>query len=254
MIDYWYYQSPIIGKLDPNYGPDSGGNNITFMGSNLHPFLDETLINNANDTFCVFWDLNKKKMPATLVNSTKLICEAPPSINNVAFTATDVTLNNQNYTDDEVLYYYYKPPKIYYMIPPEGPTKGGTMVRIFATEFKMNKHIICYFGETRTRGRHISKTEIECKSPPHQPPEKVMVSVTYEEDGEKSRSAGLPFLYYETPIVLGLEPPCGPTYGRTQIVVKGKHFIDMGFNRAFCIFNGTRWMNTTIIDSETIIC
>ena len=81
-----------------------------------------------------------------------------------------------------------------------------------------------------------------------------ILSLSYEEDGEKSRSAGLPFLYYETPIVLGLEPPCGPTYGRTQIVVKGKHFIDMGFNRAFCIFNGTRWMNTTIIDSETIIC
>ena len=193
-------------------------------------------------------------MPATLINATKLVCEAPPSINDISVTGVDVTLNNQNYTDDDVPYYYYKPPKIYYMVPQEGPTKGGTDVRIFATEFKSNKKIICIFGETKTRGKHISKTEIECISPPHQPPEKVQVYVTYEEDGDKSKSNGLPFLYYETPELISVEPPCGPTYGRTQITLKGKNFVDMGFNRAFCIFNGTRWMNTTIIDSETIIC
>ncbi len=254
LIDYWFYSAPLVASLDPNYGPDVGGNNITFKGSNLHPFIDETMINNANDTFCVFWDLNAKKMPATLINSTKLICEAPPSINDISVTGVDVTLNNQNYTDDDVPYYYYKPPKIYYMVPSEGPTKGGTDVRIFATEFKTNKHILCIFGETKTRGKHISKTEIECISPPHQPPEKVQVYVTYEEDGDKSKSNGLPFLYYETPELISVEPPCGPTYGRTQITLKGRNFVDMGFNRAFCIFNGTRWMNTTIIDSETIIC
>ena len=254
LIDYWYYSAPLVAKLDPNYGPDVGGNNITFMGSNMHPFIDESKIDNANDTFCIFWDLNGKKMPATLINATKLICEAPPTINDISVTGVDITLNNQNYTDDDVPYYYYKPPKIYYMIPPEGPTKGGTDVRIFATEFKTNKHIICIFGETKTRGKHISKTEIECISPPHQPPEKVNVYVTYEEDGDKSKSNGLPFLYYETPEILSVEPPCGPTYGRTQITIKGRNFINMGWNRAFCIFNGTRWMNTTIIDSETIIC
>jgi len=254
LIDYWYYSAPLVAKLEPNYGPDVGGNNITFMGSNLHPFIDETEINNANDTFCIFWDLGKKKMPATLINATKLICEAPPTYNGISVTGVDVTLNNQNYTDDDVPYYYYKPPKIYNMIPKEGPTKGGTDVRIFAAEFKSTKSIICYFGDVRTRGKHISKTEVECISPPHQPPEKVMVSVGYEEDGDKSKSDGLPFLYYETPEILGVVPPCGPTYGRTQINVQGRNFIDMGFNRAFCIFNGTRWMNSTIVDKENIIC
>lgn len=76
----------------------------------------------------------------------------------------------------------------------------------------------------------------------------------YEEDGEPSRSNPLPFLYYETPEISSIEPACGPTYGRTQITIKGKNFIDLGFGRAFCIFNGTRWMNTTIIDKNTILC
>lgn len=94
LIDYWYYSAPLVAKLDPNYGPDVGGNNITFMGSNLHPFIDEQMINNANDTFCIFWDLNGKKMPATLVNATKLICEAPATFNGISVTGVDVTLNN----------------------------------------------------------------------------------------------------------------------------------------------------------------
>jgi hypothetical protein len=72
LIDYWYYAHPIVAKLEPNYGPDSGGNVITVMGSNLHPFIDEQRIHNANDTFCVFWDLNRKMVPATLINATKL--------------------------------------------------------------------------------------------------------------------------------------------------------------------------------------
>ena len=47
---------------------------------------------------------------------------------------------------------------------------------------------------------------------------------------------------------MSLEPPCGPTYGYTQIVVKGKNFVNMGLNKAKCIFNGKKAMNVTIID------
>lgn len=193
-------------------------------------------------------------MPMTLISATKSSCEVPPALEGVSVTGVDVTINNQDYSDDDAPYYFYKPPKVYNMIPKEGPTKGGTDVRIFAPEFKRNKKIVCIFGETRTHGKHISKTEVECISPPHQPPEQVMVSVMYEEDGEPSRSNPLPFLYYETPEVWSVEPPCGPTYGRTQVKVKGKNFIDLGFGRAYCVFNGTRWMNTTIIDKNTILC
>jgi hypothetical protein len=172
LIDYWYYQDPHVAKLVPNFGPDSGGNRIELQGSNLYPFIDEEkFVDNRNDSFCVFWDLKAKKMPMTYISSTRASCEVPPALEGVSVTGVDVTLNNQNYTDDDVPYYFYKPPKVYNMIPREGPTKGGTDVRIFAPEFKPNKKIVCVFGETRTHGKHISKTEVECISPPHQPPE-----------------------------------------------------------------------------------
>lgn len=140
------------------------------------------------------------------------------------------------------------------MIPREGPTKGGTHVNIFASEFKKNKHILCVFDGVKTRAKLISPSEIECVSPPRPSPGPVPVYVTYEEDGEKSKSTALQYLYYETPEVHSIEPPCGPTYGFTQITVKGKNFVDMGLNKAKCIWNGKKYMNVTIIDEGTLYC
>ena len=151
-------------------------------------------------------------------------------------------------------YYYYKPPKIYDMQPREGPTRGGTHVRIFAAEFKKNKHILCVFDGVKTRAKLVTTSEIECVTPKWPEPRNVPVWVIYEEDGERSRSTSIPFLYYETPEVHSLEPPCGPTYGYTQITVKGKNFINLGLNRAKCIFHGKKPMNVTIIDENTLIC
>lgn len=183
-----------------------------------------------------------------------MACIAPATFDGISVTGVDFTLNNQNYTDDDVPYYYYRPPKIYDMIPREGPTKGGTHVRIYAAEFKKNKHILCVFDGLKTRAKLISSTEIECVAPKWPQSEQVQVWVIYEEDGNKSKSTSLPFLYYETPEVHSIDPPCGPTYGYTQITVKGKNFIDMGLNKAKCIFNGKKQMNVTIIDDQTLKC
>lgn len=45
-------------------------------------------------------------------------------------------------------YYYYKAPKIVDLAPGEGPTEGGTTVKIFAPEthpFNMHKHLISHW-------------------------------------------------------------------------------------------------------------
>ena len=223
------------------------------MGSNMHPFIDETIINNANDTFCIFSDLNVKT-PARLINATKMACVAPASFDDISVTGVDFTLNNQNYTDDDVPYYYYKPPKIYDMSPREGPTRGGTHIRIYAAEFKRNKHILCDFDGVKVRAKLINPQEIECVSPKWPKAGIVPVAVSYEEDGNKSKSTPLPFLYYDSPEVHSISPSCGPNYGYTQITVTGKNFVDMGLNKAKCIFNGHKPMNVTIINETTLMC
>jgi len=193
----------MIAKLDPNYGPESGGNEIILIGSGMFPFTeflpgsihndhmlrnlegdwgdqpyerilydyaDPFLVDNSNDTYCMFHELDvySKARP---INSTKMACVAPATFNDITVTGVDLTLNNQNPTDDDVPYYYYKPPKIYDMEPKEGPTRGGTITHIYASEFKRNKHIVCIWNmhngsRIRNRGKLLSDDELECMSPP----------------------------------------------------------------------------------------
>jgi hypothetical protein len=99
----------------------------------------------------------------------------------------------------------------------------------------------------------ISSSEIECITPPHTSG-RVPVRVSYRGDRGKSVSEPLYFTYVDRPRIISLDPPCGPVQGFTQIVVKGRNFVELGANSAFCIFNETHYMNTTVIDTETLLC
>ena len=61
-------------------------------------------------------------------------------------------------------------------------------------------------------------------------------------------------MYYESPEVVNIYPTCGPVTGYTQITVLGKNYINMGFDKVKCVYNGTIFMNATIIGSELILC
>jgi IPT/TIG domain len=74
---YWYYSQPAITELIPDRGPDTGGTQILLKGRNFHPFRDNSMIANYNDTFCMFEDIGK--VPAVIINSTKVQCLSPPS-------------------------------------------------------------------------------------------------------------------------------------------------------------------------------
>ena len=73
---YWYYSQPAITELIPDRGPDIGGTKVLLKGRNFFPFK-EMSIDNSNDTFCMFEDLGK--VPAVVINSTKVHCLSPPS-------------------------------------------------------------------------------------------------------------------------------------------------------------------------------
>lgn len=160
-LDFWYYNWHSVVELVPNYGPDSGGNRVIIKGNNMLPFVGED-IDNFNDTFCEFEGVGKVK--AYPINSTKIYCEAPPNFV-LDKTFVEVTLNNQQYTDDNVPYYYYRPPQVFDIDPREGPTKGGTEVIIFGNKFKESKNITCKFGEKFTRGTYLDGNRIGCVSP-----------------------------------------------------------------------------------------
>ena len=217
-------------------------------GNNFDPFrLYE--INNHNDTFCKFEGLTL--MPATVHESTKISCTAPPSYVN-RHTTVEVSLNNQQFTDDNQVYSYYKPPYVFDMEPRQGPTQGGTNVTLVGTNFKEGIPFKCKFGPHITEGHFISKHKVSCVAPPHGRPEYVSLSIAFEQDLWSSGQAK--YLYYNQPSVKKIEPTCGPESGYTQITVYGRNFINLGLGSVHCVFNRTVHMNATVMEHDIIKC
>jgi hypothetical protein len=117
---------------------------IEVHGSAFLPFDFVADINNANDTFCLFEKLGMTQ--AVVTNSTRAFCPAPANTLDLTVTFVEISLNNQNVTDDNVPYYYYKPPKLYKIMPRMGPTRGNTTVLAVGSDFKLGKKPLCKFG------------------------------------------------------------------------------------------------------------
>lgn len=124
------------------------------------------------------------------------MCVAPPS--EIDSADVYITLNNQDYSDDNIIYYWYKAPKLYDITPKYGPTEGGTKVHLFGTDFKKDKQMQCLFDGVAANATFISSQEIECVSPPHTRG-KIPVQATYLGDRGKSVSEPLYFTFVERP-------------------------------------------------------
>ncbi len=207
-VSFWYYSWPSITELVPDRGPDPGGNKVLVKGNNFNPFKDED-INNSNDTYVMFEGLGK--VVVEVVNSTKAYVRAPPSYV-LRQSIVEITLNNQQYTDDNNVYYYFRPPYLFDANPREGWVRGGTRVVLIGSNFRPTNNITCKFGESVVPGKYLSPSEIECYSPPHDKPEFVDLQVSMEMD---MYSAPVKYLYYDQPEIERIEPICGPDYGYT---------------------------------------
>lgn len=68
-----------------------------------------------------------------------------------------ITLNNQNYTDEEKFFTFFNPPNVVDVGPLIGPVKGGTVVNFWGSSFE-RKNITCTFGHVNVTGKFVSKS------------------------------------------------------------------------------------------------
>lgn len=80
------------------------------------------------------------------------------------------------------------------------------------TSFEDTGNIKCAFGDVEVPGKFLSTSEILCISPKASDSGYVDLRISLR-DNEWSSS--LKFLYYDLPVVLGIEPKCGPDFGYT---------------------------------------
>ena len=99
-----------------------------------------------------------------MLDSTRAICVAPPSYY-WRETAVEVTLNDQDYTDDGIKYRYYKPPFLFDAEPSQGPVSGGTRVTVVGSNFNNTGNLTCKFGRKEVAAEFVSSSEIRCAAP-----------------------------------------------------------------------------------------
>ena len=250
-IPYVYYENPTIYSIEPiNRGPDSGGSVIRLRGANFNPFKELRDLKLENETFCQFENLGKRT--AKVLSSTEMECVTPPSYEKLE-VPVEVTLNDQQYSDDKVLFYYYHPPYTYYISPKIGPVSGGTVIRVMGGNLEDTGIVKCKFGDKLGKGRFISKNELECISPPVEKPCVVPLRVATRED-EYSSGLNTKFTYYDIPEIYFIEPACGPDTGFTQITVYGENFPVGYSNSVKCLFNGKIKTNATVINYNELKC
>ena len=250
-IPYVYYENPTIYRIEPsNRGPDSGGTVIHLRGANFNPFKELQDLHLENDTFCDFESLGKR--PAKIHSSTEIECITPPSYEKLK-VPVEITLNNQQWTDDNVPFYYYHPPYTYYISPKIGPVSGGTVVQVMGGNFEDTGIVKCKFGDKLGKGKFISKNELECISPEVEKPCIVPLRVATR-DEEYSSGINTQYTYYDTPEIHFIEPACGPSTGYTQISVFGKNFPVGYSNHVKCLFNGEIKTNATVMSYNELKC
>ena len=250
-IPYVYYENPTVYSIEPiNRGPDSGGSVIRLRGANFNPFKELRELKLENETYCYFESLGKRK--AKVLSSTEMECVTPPSYEKLV-VPVEVTLNDQQYSDDEVPFYYYHPPYTYYISPKIGPVSGGTVIRVMGGNLEDTGIVKCKFGDKLGKGRFISKNELECISPAVEKPCVVPLRVATRED-EFSSGLNTKFTYYDMPEIYYIEPACGPESGYTQITVYGENFPVGYSNSVKCLFNGKIKTNATVISYNELKC
>lgn len=162
-----------------------------------------------------------------------------------------LTINNQNYTDEEKVFYFFNPPQVLDVKPLTGPMKGGTKINFYGSQFE-KKNITCEFGNVNVTGKFISKSQIQCVAPPNLGPGNVKLRIRYSKD--KFASEPVTYHYTADPVISSLQNACGPVDGYTQFTVTGKNFEETSSGISRCIFNNTHSMNATLINTNTLIC
>lgn len=205
---------------------------------------------NKNDTFCRFG--KNIKSQGKVISSTEMECISPPSYDERSYVL-EITLNNREYTDDEVKFFYYHPPFVYQITPKIGPTSGNTLVTIIGSNFEDTGYVMCKFGEKLVTGQYINENEIQCLAPQVEKPGKVHLSLAIRPD-EFSSGASTIYRYYDTPIIDIIEPKCGPERGFTQLSVIGQKFPAEDSEFIKCVFNGNIFKNVTVINETMLKC
>lgn len=216
-----------IDGVEPEIGPEAGGNTVTITGSCF-----------TGATEVLFGD--RPAMSFTVVSDTQITAVAPAGVGIVDITVVGSAACGEDTLPDG--YEYLDEPVITSLEPASGPETGGTAVTITGWNFT-GVTSVTFDGVPGTDLTVVSDTEIRVTTPPGTPgPALVLVT------GPDGISDPGSFVYYPVTDVDGTRPGTGPTGGGTIVTITGQCFT----GATAVLFGGIPATEFQVVNDTTI--
>jgi hypothetical protein len=260
---FTFRADPSVWSVFPSHGPSRGNTIVTVRGSH---FINSTKL------LCRFG--RTRTQMYRFVSATEVECRAPVSMGKdggfpgAKVVNVEVTNDNHTYTTNRVSYTYDAKVEVAALLPDSGPTTGGTRVLVVGSQFMPPRGALggepasivplrCRFGDTAVPGRYISRTEVECVSPPQvslgiNVPVETPANLELTFNGVDYTFTGVKFTYHAPLRVDSIWPDTGPSVaGGTLVTVRGSGFPD---TVNFACYFGGHGTRATRLSSTTAVC
>ena len=242
-VSYSYSVDPRVLALLPGSGPQRGGTNVSVVGSALLP-----------GSRCRFGGV--AALSSSWLSANELLCVAPAQPE--GSYAVEVSGNTQEWTASRLAFAYRPPPQVDSLLPPLGPTAGGTVLTVHGAGMVRSNELACLFGgSVRVAATWIDAGSVACTAPPQRAPLAVLPSAAVEvsSNSQDFSADGVRFEYLSAASVLALSPTAGPAGGGTLVVVQGERFSAraVSLGSAVCLFGQTP-ASAVYINSSALQC
>ncbi len=219
LVSTFTYDAPYINVLTPTNGP-SAGSIITLIGRNfgpdgLSPFVTATgTYVTVNSVPCL--------LPIDgiqpIINDSYIRCRPQPDTVNNAVVR--VSVYNQ-LSFESALIYKFDAAIVTGIVPPNGPTGGGTRFVLYGYNFGPSSFVFSVLigPNAATACVHHNDTTVSCTTPAGDNSGRVVSLSAWP---QQTVPAPVSFLY-DVPRVIGVSPPTGPTSGG-PITITGENF------------------------------
>ncbi len=199
---YAFLPAPTLAALNPDSGPETGGNTVTLTGTDL-----------ARTTAVHFGATPATSF--TVVSNTEITAVAPAGTGTAA-----VTLTTPGGTSNGVSYTYIPAPALAAIVPGSGPDTGGNSVTLTGTNLTGTTTVT--FGATPAPSfTVVSDTEISALAPAGTG----TVAVTATTTGGTSN--GVSYAYVLVPTLDSVVPNAGPVEGGNTVILTGTNLTDV---------------------------
>ena len=198
-------------SIEPSGGPLTGGTRVTVTGTDFDKSFPKG---------CKFGSSYSDGI--VYVSDQTIQCRSPP---HPPGTVDFVVITNDNEISlDDVVFEYYKAPTILFADPISGPQHGGTVVRIYGSDFRSNVNYLCHFGDMHVSGQFVATDAIECSSPRiTSDVDQNHVDLVVSETKSTFTANTLRFAYVPAPSLRRLSPPYVFFNGSNTISLFGSH-------------------------------